>query len=354
MKIVHLTFSMQLGGIETMLVNIVNEQCQTDDVCLMMLNDDFDETIISKVNPQVKVVNIGRKLGSKNPFDIVKLNYILYSKHPDIIHIHHPSLIRLIAKNIILSEIVFTMHDIPLPDDLPFLSKYKNICAISNSVKTALWKYGYKSNLVENGINVNSFEKKHLGQDSIFNIIQVGRLIMRKKGQDITIRAVKRLIENGKKNIHLDIIGDGQDVDYLKRMIVELQLSNYVSLLGSRTQEWLHHHYKDYSLFIQPSRFEGFGLTVAEAMAAKVPVLVSNQEGPMEIIGNGKYGFCFKTDDVDDCYLQIEKIMAMDNINDMIAAAYYNVETKYNIKRTAIQYLDYYKKLISGSNDSNF
>lgn len=109
-----------------------------------------------------------------------------------------------------------------------------------------------------------------------------------------------------------------------------------------------------YELFVQPSCTEGFGFTVAEAMAAKVPVLVSNQEGPMEIIGNGKYGFCFKTDDVDDCYLQIEKIMAMENVNDMIAAAYHNVETKYNIKRTAIQYLDYYQRLISGSNDSKY
>ena len=352
MKVVHLTFSMQLGGIETMLVNIVNEQCRTEKVCLMMLNDDYDETVISKVNPQVEVVNIGRKLGSKNLIDILKLNYILYSKHPDIIHIHHPSLIKLIARPLFPCEVVFTMHDIPLANDLPFLSKYKNICAISESVKAALCKYGYNSRLIENGINVDSFEKKQVYKDPIFRIVQVGRLIMKKKGQDITIRVVKKLVDNGKKNIHLDIIGEGCDVDDLKKMIIELQIDNYVNLLGSRSQDWLNHHYKDYSLFIQPSRFEGFGLTVAEAMAAKVPVLVSNQEGPMEIIGNGKYGFCFKTGDVDDCYIQIEKILTTEKDYNMIAAAYKNVETKYSVKRTAKQYLDYYQELIYNSNGS--
>lgn len=54
-----------------------------------------------------------------------------------------------------------------------------------------------------------------------------------------------------------------------------------------KNQEWIYHNLCNFDLFIQPSRFEGFGLTVAEAIAAKVTVLVSNIQGPMEIIDDG-------------------------------------------------------------------
>lgn len=346
MKIIHLTYSMQLGGIETMLVNIVNAQCESDKLILMILNDDYDDALVAKVSPKVKVINVGRKLGSKNPFDIVRLNYILFSNRPDILHVHHPSLIRLIARNIMHCKIIFTMHDVPLPEDLPWLPKFKHICAISKSVQSALTKQGYDSHLVENGIDFEGFEKRTIDKEEVFRIIQVGRLVMDKKGQDIAIRAIKILIDKGIKNLSLDIVGDGPDKKSLQNMIVELGLTEHIHLTGSHTQEWLQQHYKDYSFFIQPSRFEGFGLTVAEAIASKVPVLVSDQEGPMEIIKDGIYGFCFKTGDVEDCARQLMNVMATDNVKEITESAYNYAVNKYSVKRTATDYLIYYQRVL--------
>ena len=56
----------------------------------------------------------------------------------------------------------------------------------------------------------------------------------------------------------------------------------YVFLV-KQTQDYVAAHLTDYDLFVQPSRWEGFGLTVAEAMAAGVPVLVSEGQGPAEV-----------------------------------------------------------------------
>ena len=56
-------------------------------------------------------------------------------------------------------------------------------------------------------------------------------------------------------------------------------------------------------------RYEGFGLTVAEAMAANLPVLISDEGGSYEIIGKGKYGYAFKMEDMDGCAKQIEYII---------------------------------------------
>lgn len=44
-------------------------------------------------------------------------------------------------------------------------------------------------------------------------------------------------------------------------------------------------------------------------MPAKLPLLVSEQEDPMEIIGNVKYGYYFKNNDATCCTHEIEKIM---------------------------------------------
>ena len=60
-------------------------------------------------------------------------------------------------------------------------------------------------------------------------------------------------------------------------MVVELNLEKHVRFLGNQSREYVYSHLKDYDLFVQPSRFEGFGLTVAEAMAACVPVLVTQE-----------------------------------------------------------------------------
>lgn len=48
MHIIHLTWSLQLGGLETMLVNIINEQIKEEKVSLIVINESFDKTLIKK------------------------------------------------------------------------------------------------------------------------------------------------------------------------------------------------------------------------------------------------------------------------------------------------------------------
>ena len=100
-------------------------------------------------------------------------------------------------------------------------------------------------------------------------------------------------------------------------------------------------------MFVQPSIYEGFGLTVAEAMAAKIPVLVSENQGPLEIIDNGKYGYYFKNGDANDCADKIINIIEQGVDKNLIEAAYNRVEENYSVTQTAINYINEYKKIVS-------
>lgn len=348
MKIVHLTYAMSFGGIETMLVNIANEQVQSDYIYIVSINDKYEASLLHALDKRVKFINVGRPVGSKNPWYILKLNLVLKKISPDIIHVHHPSIIRfLLPKFLNKSKIVFTMHDIPVKEDLHYLFKYKTVFAISQSVQDSLAKIGISSMIVTNGILPNKIIKRDIyDKHAVFKMVQIGRLSHEKKGQDFMIDVCYYLCNHGYKNFHLDFIGAGSSFDYLQDKVKKYKLKNYITFLGPKEQSYIFSNLKKYDLFLQPSRREGFGLTVAEAMAARVPVLVSEQEGPLEIIDNGKYGFYFPVDNVKACAEKIEQISSLQDLNPLLDLALKRVEDNYNVKNTAKDYLESYRDLL--------
>ena len=174
---------------------------------------------------------------------------------------------------------------------------------------------------------------------SRIKILQVSRLEHAKKGQDLLIEAAIRL----KGEVDVTFIVDGISYDYLDTLIKNNNADEYIHLLGKRTQSYLKDNLCKYDLFIQPSRWEGFGLTVAEAMASKLPVLVSSGQGPSEITQGERYGWIFKNGNAVDLADKIKWIK--DNYNEAINKAHiaqnYVMHT-FDISETAKKYLDAY------------
>ncbi len=348
MKILHLTYTLGFGGIETMLINIANEQIKTDSVIVIILNDDYDESIISKLDRNIKFINIGRKLGSHSIIPILKLNWLLYKLNPDVIHLHHPGLKVFLFFKMFVHKIVLTMHDIPRDDDLERLKTYPVVYSISKSVSQAisekLLPVVKNTPVVYNGIMVDNFSNTNKRNNGVFRIVQIGRLAHYKKGQDLVIRACELLVNNGVHNFYIDFIGDGESREYLKQMVTHAGVQQHVKFLGSKDQSWIQHNLCKYDLFVQASRIEGFGLTVAEAMAAKVPVLVSEQEGPLEIIDYGKYGMTFTAGDAKDLAQKIRQAMGCPTSVERLDAAYNHIKEHFDVRVTSKLYLDYYRK----------
>ncbi len=351
MRIVHLIWSLNVGGSEMLLVDIANEQSLTDEVIVVIGNSCVDLRVLDQFSSHVQVKQLGRPPGTRNPWYLLRLYRMLRTINADVIHAHLESFIKIIR--FLDTPRFLTVHDTGLPMT-SMRNKYDAVFSISDAVKKDISdRYpGISAETILNGINISSVtHKSHFG-NSPFRIVQVSRLNHEKKGQDVLLRALKYVNATiGVGNVTVDFIGDGASREYLVSLANELEVGDQCNYLGKRSRSYIYQNLYSYDLLVQPSRFEGFGLTVVEAMAALVPVLVSNIEGPMEIIDNGKYGYFFDVGDHMDCGKAIVKIIKISGEQDFAKERRRGeqyVQSIFNISSTAQEYRRKYSELIDG------
>lgn len=344
MKILHIAFTFGYGGIETMLVNIANAQVELGHkVSIIIIEDVVEPKLVESLHRDIRIHFCHRRC-KKDVLALVRLNYFVMFEKPNAIHLHSSSVFRLLMPRY-RAITNCTTHDMPYAANTRYVERIPRRFAISQSVHDALLKLkGVESIVNPNGIKPELIKSKISirKSDGLFRIVQVSRLMHEKKGQDILVKACNILKGNGYKDFHVDFIGEGQSLAYLKELCKECQVEDMVSFLGAKDQQYIFDHLCEYDLFVQPSRLEGFGLTIAEAMAAKIPVLVSDIEGPKEVVCRGRYGELFHIGDENDCARKIERAMSGCYNIDMIEAAYKRVHDLYNVSNTAKRYINAY------------
>lgn len=345
MKIAHILWSMGTGGTENMVVDIASVQAENNDVCIFVINDWVDEYMLRKLSPKCKVELLRRKPGSKNPLPLLELNWKLWKFHPDLIHLHSSRSINCI-KVCSKTTKVRTIHGLGNdPEDYRSCTK---LISISQAVADFTKSQGFDSIVIPNGIRVNAINhettQKH--NENKLQFIQVSRLHIATKAQDVLIKAIAMVKADGFDNFTMHLVGDGADYPVLKKMCDDLDVNDIVKFEGRWDQQKIYASLSRYDLFIQSSRNEGFGLTIAEAMAAKVPVLVSNIPGPMEVIDGGRLGLSFENENVSDCAEKIKQFILNGRNNEQVEAAYEYVKNNYDVSVTARKYLDIYNTLI--------
>lgn len=112
---------------------------------------------------------------------------------------------------------------------------------------------------------------------------------------------------------HLLIVGPGPMEKEIRAYIEHKCLSHAVSLIGAQSYEKMPIFYGLSKALILPSVSETWGLVVNEAMASKLPVLVSSHCGCVEdLLQDGRNGFSFDPLDIEGITIAIEKITAPD------------------------------------------
>ena len=348
MKIIHLIYAFPTGGKETMLVDIINEQAKYASISLVVVNNWYDKTLISKISDKVSVHLVNRIEGSRNPLPLLKLNSILVKTNPDVLHCHDYSIAELILP-LTKPKKILTIHEIN--NYTKYYYKYQQLFAISDAVQNNIKQNGFDSKVIYNGIKVENVILKHTNDTASFKIVQVGRLDHVIKGQHILLEALSFLINKYKlENLHIDFIGEGTSLKYLSGLVDKLSLNSYVSFLGLCDREYIYSHLKDYDLLVQPSLSEGFGLTIVEALAAGIEVLVSDINGPGEIVDKTGYGYKFKSGNAEDCAIKIKEIFSnpklfesqeRSELRRQVCKKYFDVEV------ISKKYLAEYKTLIN-------
>ena len=117
--------------------------------------------------------------------------------------------------------------------------------------------------------------------------VVVARLCDKAKGQLRLIDAVARLRNEG-ADISLSIVGGGEDLDAISRTVKDKNAAGYIELHGQQKNPYP--YIKNSDLLVCSSYYEGYNLTVAEALILGVPVLSTECTGPNEILDGGEYG----------------------------------------------------------------
>ena len=119
-----------------------------------------------------------------------------------------------------------------------------------------------------------------------FRIVSVGRLV-KQKGFDMLIPLIGQLRDK-QLDVSLCLIGEGEELDILKKITRECHLDDCVCFYGYQRNPYALMSQMD--LFVCSSRSEGYSLVIAEALVLGLPVISMNCSGPDQLLDGGKYG----------------------------------------------------------------
>lgn len=179
------------------------------------------------------------------------------------------------------------------------------------------------------------FKVNNVSSLSSKRVVSIGRYAY-EKGYDLLLIAWSK-VEKICNDWILDIYGMGDRTPYIS-LINELGIDEArCHLYGSLTD--VKDAYLNSSVFALPSRFEGFGLVIIEAMSCGVPVVAFDCEnGPRNIIKNGENGCLVRPFDVDDYANSLINLIKCYDLRVQMGAKARETSLFYSLDDVAVQW----------------
>ncbi|MBO0962929.1 glycosyltransferase [Neobacillus sp. MM2021_6] len=140
-------------------------------------------------------------------------------------------------------------------------------------------------------------------------ILTVGRLT-KEKGQDLTIPVLAKLKEDG-YNVRWYCIGDGRDKGDYEKLVEVYNVKEDFIFLGANTNPYS--FMKQCDLYVQPSRHEGYCITLTEAKCFNKPIISTNFTGACEQIIHNHTGLIVNFD-AQEMYLALKQLLDDENL----------------------------------------
>lgn len=170
----------------------------------------------------------------------------------------------------------------------------QSIITVSQTVMNSLpGKLQKKATVIHNGIESRSQSPKPVG-DGFIRILSIAN-IAEYKGLDLVIKAISAFSDNVQKQLIYSVVGSVKEASYfegLEKLYLSLNCKFQVKYEGLQQDVYPFLVHSD--IFILPSREEGFGLVLLEAMDCSLPLIGSSVGGIPEIITDGFNGYIFE------------------------------------------------------------
>ena len=160
-------------------------------------------------------------------------------------------------------------------------------------------------------------------------------------------RSYKMLPEDLRRQHPLVIVGaTGWDAAPIRR---ELSSIPGVHLVGPVRRSLLPAIYHGASMFVLPSLYEGFGLPIVEAMAARLPIVTSNTGAAPEIVGAA--GLCVDPMSISDLAAAMERVLSDQDTATSLGAAGRERVRSFTWDKTAVQTKAFFEAALGGTSD---
>lgn len=337
LRVLHFIDSGGIYGAEKVILNLAQEMQKDSMYCPVV------GCIVQHTGGRVALADKARSLGIESieivinnkrfPLDLLSAARRLKKLGIDLIHSHgyKPSVFGYFISKLMAVPILATCHlwfagaNPPLKYRVMtrleiFLYRFfRKIVCVSPHIKKILLAKGvcdHQLVVIDNGIEVRDAASRMDGvsrrtarqalslDDDDFVVLNVGRL-SEQKGQRKIIELAELMRARNEPAVFL-IAGEGEEREALEKAIADRQLQAFVRLLGFRDD--IDDLLKAADVFFMPSLDEGLPISLLEAMANSVPVVVTPVGAIPQLVRHEQEGLLVDIDDIEAMYVALSKI----------------------------------------------
>ena len=352
MKILHVITSLELGGAEKLLTELLPAQKKLGHDIELMILSDINAVFKKDLEEKGIEIYVSKYNSKKSPLNIFEINKKIKAGNYDIVHVHlvHAQywtrMARLLDNNKnrkYLTTEHSTSNRRRSNKILGMIDKF--IFNGSHATENSLydWIGGEKEKyaVIPNGIDLSIFEnsisipRDKIGAEEGDIILMMVSRFHQSKNQKGAAEALEYLPEKYK----MIFVGDGVLEEDVKKHVKEKKLESRVKFLGKRKD--IPKLLKTADIIIQFSFFEGFGMTAVEGMATGRPVIASNVPGLADVVEGGGIICPNDSKELAKIILSLEDKKLYNHTAEMCLEK----SKKYSIENSAEEYIKLYNKI---------
>ncbi len=360
------------GGVERYLYTLLKYLDKEKYENILVCSQNYNLEKFSGITSAIECVEMYREINLLNEINaIINIRKIIKKYNPDIVYIHSSKagatarIANLGLKNVSIYNAhgwAFNMkcsvHKRNIYALIERILAYfcNEIIAISDFEKISALNYKIckedKIKVIYNGIDFN----EHTSSNNLVKVIKsnipkgayvvgmVGRL-SEQKAPDIFVKAARQ-IKDVIPNAYFILVGNGEQKNIIQNLISEFELTECTLITG-----WVDNpldYIKQFDVAMLLSRWEGFGLVLAEYMLEGKPIVATNVDAIPNLISNRKNGILVEMDDYNAAAKSVIEIHNDSKLqNELILNGIRIVEERFNAKRVAIEHEKLFDSLIN-------